>query len=58
MTEQALVSRFDGATLAAVLLVTLGTVFGEPALVLAAAVPLGYLVIDWIASPPPTGCRG
>lgn len=54
MTEQALVSRFDGATLAAVLLVTLGTVFGEPALVLAAAVPLGYLVIDWIASPPPT----
>ena len=52
MTTTSLTGRFDGATLAAVVLVTTGTVFGEPALFVGAAVPLGYLLIGWIATPP------
>ncbi|MUW14273.1 DUF58 domain-containing protein [Halorubrum sp. CBA1125] len=52
MTETALTGRFDGATLAAILLVTTGTVFGEPALFVGAAVPLGYVLVGWIATPP------
>jgi len=52
MTATSLTGRFDGATLAAVILVTIGTVFGEPALFVGAAVPLGYLLVGWIATPP------
>lgn len=52
MTATALTGRFDGATLAAVILVTTGTVFGEPALFVGAAVPLGYLLVGRIATPP------
>lgn len=52
MTETALTGRFDGATLVAVILVTTGTVFGEPALFVGATVPLGYLLVGWIATPP------
>jgi len=36
----------------AVVLVILGTVFGERTLLLGAAVPLGYLSLQWVTSPP------
>lgn len=52
MIDKRTASRFDGANIGAILLVTLGTVFGEPVLVVAAAVPLVYLLLQWITSPP------
>ncbi|MES3161038.1 MAG: DUF58 domain-containing protein [Halorubrum sp.] len=52
MSTQAIADRLDGAALMAILLVIVGTVFGERSLLLAAAVPLGYLSINWVATPP------
>ena len=45
-------SRFDAAVLAAVALLTVGTILGETVLFVAAAVPVVYLVADALARSP------
>ena len=45
-------NRFDAAVLAAVTLLTLGTILGESALFVAAAVPVVYLVVDSLTRAP------
>lgn len=52
MSDRRVTSRFDGATIGAIALVTVGTVFGEPALFVAASVPLFYLLVEWTTGPP------
>lgn len=44
--------RTDAAVLAAIALVVLGTVLGNAALFVAAAVPISILLLSWLASPP------
>jgi uncharacterized repeat protein (TIGR01451 family) len=45
-------TRFDGAAMAAVTLLTLGAVLGNAVLVVAAAVPATYLLAETLATPP------
>ena len=52
MVDRSLSSRIDGALIMAIVLVVLGTLFGETSLLLAATVPIGYLSIAWVARPP------